>query len=250
MNAKRLSAVLIAMCLAMLAGCLHVGITAYSQPDPPSGKRFILQGPDPRYPGGDPTWPVYSQVLALALESKGFVQVESSPDLVIRVTYGTGEPRTSTTTTSTPTMGYTSTTQTVVSPNPDPSGAPVVSTITTPVWGVVGSTESTSTSTSFLSTIRVEALDAPSYAAGKPTVVWSTLARSRNSVPLEKSFPYIVAAMEDYFGAAVPKEVDVSKDYSDPEVARLRDVIDRFPSKASSTQPGKPSFAPALGRER
>jgi len=209
---------------------MWVGVTAYSQPDASPGKRFVLQGPDPRYPGGDPTWPVYSQVLKAALESKGFVEVASSPDLIIRVSYGTGEPRTSTTTTSTPTMGYTSTTQTVVTPNPDPSGMPIVSTVTTPVWDVVGSTESTSTSTSFLSTIRVEALDGASYASGKPTVVWTTLARSRNALPLETSFPYIVAAMEDYFGAVVPKEVVVQKDFDDPEVARLKDIIDQFPS--------------------
>src|SRR5262245_56437911 len=127
-------------------------------------------------------------------------------------------------------MGYTSTTQTVVTPNPDPSGPPIVSTVTTPVWGVVGSTESTSTSTSFLSTIRVEALDGASYASGNPIVVWSTLASSGTVYPLATSFPYIVAAMEDYFGAIVPKEVRVWKDYDDPEVARLRDIIDQFPS--------------------
>jgi hypothetical protein len=81
-----------------------------------------------------------------------------------------------------------------------------------------------------LSTIRVEALDGASYADGKPLVVWSTLAGTRNTLPLEKSFPYIVAAMEDYFGASIPKEVQVLKDYNDPSVARLRDIIDQFPS--------------------
>lgn len=231
MNAKLLSLSSSAICLAFLAGCaMWVGVTAYSQPEASPGKRFVLQGPDPRYPGGDPTWPVYSQVLKAALESKGFVQVASSPDLIIRVVYGTGEPRTSTTTTSTPTMGYTSSTQTVVSPNPDPSGPPIISTVTTPVWGVVGSTESTSTSTSFLTTIRVEALDRVSYADGKPLVVWSTLSGTRNALPLEKSFPYLVAAMEDYFGETAPKEVQVLKYSDDPEVARFRDIIDQFPS--------------------
>src|SRR5262249_22992386 len=168
--------------LAFLAGCgTWVGLTAYSQPDASPGRRFALQGPDPRYPGGDPTWPVYSRVFTAALESKGVVQVASSPDLIIPVTYRTGEPITSTVTTSSPTMGYTSTTQTVVTPNPDPSGMPIVSTVTTPVWGVVGSTESTSTSTSLLRTIRVEALDGASYANGNPIVVWTTLARSRGT---------------------------------------------------------------------
>ena len=230
MNAKLLSAGLSTICIVVLTGCAHVGITAYAQPEPSPGKRFVLQGPDPRYPGGDPTWPVYARILTQALEAKGFVPVESSPDLIIRASYGIGDTRISTSTTSTPTMGYTTSTQTVVTPNPDPSGPPIVSTVSTPVWGVVGSTESTSTSSTSLSTIRIEALDAASYAAGKPTVVWSTHARTRSPVELSQLFPFMVAAMEDYFGATVPKEIDVSKSYQDPEVARLRDILEHFPN--------------------
>jgi Domain of unknown function (DUF4136) len=230
MTSKLLSAGLSTICIAVLAGCAHVGITAYAQPEPSPGKRFVLQGPDPRYPGGDPTWPVYSQVLTKALEAKGFVPVASSPDLIIQVSYGMGDTRTSTSTTSTPTMGYTTSTQTVVTPNPNPSGPPIVSTVSTPVWGVVGSTESTNTSSTTLSTIRIEALDAASYAAGKPTVVWSTHARSRAPIDLSQLFPYMVAAMEDYFGAIVPKEIDVTKDYNDPEVTRLRETLEHFPN--------------------
>src|SRR5262249_47424226 len=134
MNAKILSAA--AVLIPLLAGCVQiVGITAYEQPEPAPGKRFVLQGPDPRDPGGDPTWPIYSQVFTQALEAKGFVAVTSSPDLIIRVAYGTGDTRTSATTTSTPTMGYTTTTQTVVTPSLDPSSPPIVSTVSTPVWG-------------------------------------------------------------------------------------------------------------------
>jgi hypothetical protein len=229
MNVKMLSAG--AICVPLLAGCFQiVGITAYEQSEPSPGKRFVLQGPDPRYPGGDPSWPIYSQVLTQALEAKGFVPVTSSPDIIVRVAYGRGDTRTSTTTSSTPTMGYTTTTQTVVTPSPDPSSPPIVSTVSTPVFGVVGSTESTSTSSTSLSTIRIEALNAASYAAGKPTVVWITLARSRSDYELSDMFPYMVAAMEDYFGATMPKEFDVRKSYDDPEVTRLRSTIEHFPS--------------------
>ena len=38
-------------------GRVDVGITAYAQSELPPGKQFVLQGPDPRYPGGDPSWP-------------------------------------------------------------------------------------------------------------------------------------------------------------------------------------------------
>ena len=171
-------------------GRVDVGITAYAQSELPPGKQFVLQGPDPRYPGGDPSWPAYARILTRALEAKGFVPVATAPDLIIRVTYRVGDTLTSVSTTTTPTKD--------------------------------GSTDSTSVSTTNLRTIRIEALDAASAAAGNPTVVWSIHARSRGTEDgLAKVFPVMVAAMEGYVGVTAEQEVKVSKYNSDPEVVRL-----------------------------
>lgn len=171
-------------------GRVDVGITAYAQSEPRSGKQFVLQGPDPRYPGGDPSWPVYARILTKALEAKGFVPVTSSPDLIIRVSYQVGDTLTSVSTTTTPTKD--------------------------------GHTDSTTVSTTNLRTIRIEALDAASAAGGKPTVAWSIHAQSRGTGDsLAKVFPVMVAAMEGYVGVTAEQEVKVSKYDSDPEVIRL-----------------------------
>jgi hypothetical protein len=171
-------------------GRVDVSITAYAQSELPPGKQFVLQGPDPRYPGGDPSWPAYARILTKALEAKGFVPAASSPDLIIRVTYRVGDTLTS------------------------------VSTMTTPTKD--GSTDSTSVSTTNLRTIQIEALDAASAASGKPTVVWCIHAQSRGSGDgLAKVFPVMVAAMESYVGVTAEQEVKVSKYDSDPEVVRL-----------------------------
>jgi hypothetical protein len=171
-------------------GRVDVSITAYAQSELPPGKQFVLQGPDPRYPGGDPSWPAYARILTKALEAKGFVPAASSPDLIIRVTYRVGDTLTS------------------------------VSTMTTPTKD--GSTDSTSVSTTNLRTIQIEALDAASAASGKPTVVWSIHAQSRGSGDgLAKVFPVMVAAMESYVGVTAEQEVKVSKYDNDPEVVRL-----------------------------
>ena len=168
-------------------GRVDVAITAYAQPELPPGKQFVLQGPDPRYPGGDPSWPAYARILTKALEAKGFVSEASSPDLIIRVSYRVGDTLTSV---STPTRH--------------------------------GSTDSTSVSTTNLRTIQIEALDAASAAAGNPTVVWSIRAQSRGTEDsLAKVFPVMVAAMGGYVGTTAEQEVKVSKYYSDPEVANL-----------------------------
>ena len=171
-------------------GRVDVGITAYAQPELPPGKQFVLQGPDPRDPGGDPSWPAYARILTKALQTKGFVPVASSPDLIIRVSYRVGDTLTSVSTTTTPTKD--------------------------------GSKDSTSVSTTNLRTIQIEALDAASAAAGKQTVVWSIHARSRGTGDgLAKVFPVMVAAMEGYVGVSAEQEVKVSKYDSDPEVVRL-----------------------------
>ncbi len=172
-------------------GRVDVGITAYAQPELPPGKQFVLQGPDPRYPGGDPSWPAYARILTKALEAQGFVPVASSPDLIIRVTYRVGDTLTSVSTTTTPAND--------------------------------GSRDSTTVSTTNLRTIQVEALDAASAAAGKPTVVWSVRAQSRGAGDgLARVFPVMVAAMEGYVGVTAEQEVSVSRYYSDPEVVRLK----------------------------
>jgi len=171
-------------------GRVDVGITAYAQPELPPGKQFVLQGPDPRYPGGDPSWPAYARILTRALEAKGFVPAASAPDLIIRVTYRVGDTLTSVSTTTTPTKD--------------------------------GHTDSTSVSTTNLRTIRIEALDAASAAAGNPTVVWSIHAQSRGTGDgLAKVFPNMVAAMDGYVGVTAEQEVKVSNYDSDPEVVRL-----------------------------
>ncbi len=192
-------AISVAMFIGLLAmighniaaiGRVDVGITAYAQSELPPGKQFVLQGPDPRYPGGDPSWPAYARILTKALEAKGFVPVASSPDLIIRVTYRVGDTLTSVSTTTTPTKD--------------------------------GSKDSTSVSTTNLRTIQIEALDAASAAAGNPTVVWSIRAQSRGTGDgLAKVFPVMVAVMEGYVGVTAEQEIKVSKYDSDPEVVRL-----------------------------
>ncbi len=216
------------VCLATLAGCfprrVDTAVSAYAQPEIGAKTRFVLQGPDPRLPGGDPAWPTYAQILTRALEAKGFVPDAASPDLVIRVSYRVGDTQTWTTTTSTPIIGVTgSQTQTVVTSDPfNPSALPIVTTVSTPTMGVVGTSESSSTSSSSLRTIQVEALDAASLAAGKPAVLWRTHARSRGTDDnLDKIFPFMVAAMEDYFGTSLADSVVVKKSFDDPEAIRL-----------------------------
>lgn len=204
-------------------GRVHTGVTAYAQSEVAPGKRFVLQGPDPSQPGGDPSWPIYARVLTRALEAKGFVPDASSPDLVIRVGYRVGDTQVWTTTTSTPIMGTTGVdTQTTVTPNPDPGSPPIITTTSTPVTGVVGTTDSSSTSSSSMRVVQLEAIDAASYARGKPVVVWSTRARSRGAEDdLSKVFPVMVASMENYFGVNAAQEIDVPLYHSDPEPSRL-----------------------------
>lgn len=214
------------ICLAILTGCaVTTEISAYAQPEVGAKKRFVLQGPDPRLPGGDPAWPRYAQIVTRALEVKGFVPDAKSPDLVIRVSYRVGDTQTYTTTTSTPITGVTGTqTETIVTPNPSNASAPwTYTTVTTPTTGVVGTSESSSTSSSSLRTIQVEALDAASLADGKPAVLWRTHARSRGAGDtLDRIFPFMMASMEDYFGASLDDSIEVKKSLDDPEVVRLR----------------------------
>ena len=174
------------------ASRVDVGITAFTQSEPAPGKQFVLQGPDPRYPGGDPSWPAYARILTKAFEAKGLIPVASSPDLIIRVSYRVGDTLTSVSTTTTTTKD--------------------------------GSTDSTTVSTTNLRTIQIEALDAASAAVGKATVVWSVRAQTRRTGDdLATIFPNMVAAIEDYVGVTAEEEVKVSKYFSDPEVARLKE---------------------------
>jgi len=213
------------LCIVILAGCaVNTTISAYAQPGGEVKKRFVVQGPDPRLPGGDPAWPRYAQILTRALESKGFVPDAASPELVIRVSYRVGDTQTFTTTTSTPIIGVTgSRTQTVVTSDPfNASAPPTYTTVITPTTGVVGTTESSSTSSTNLRTIQVEALDTTSLAAGKPMVLWRTHARNRGAGDtLDRIFPFMVAAMEDYFGVSLEDSIEVTKAIDDPEAIRL-----------------------------
>jgi hypothetical protein len=213
------------ICLAILTGCaVNIEISAHAQPEVGAKKRFVLQGPDPRQPGGDPAWPRYAQIVTRALEVKGFVNDTASPDLVIRVSYRIGDTQTYTTTTSTPIMGVTGTqTETVVTPNLSNASAPwIYTTVTTPAMGVVGTSQSSSTSSTSLRTIQVEALDAASLATGRPAVLWRTHARNRGvDDTLDRIFPFMIASMEDYFGASLDGSVAVRKSRDDPEVTRL-----------------------------
>lgn len=187
--------------LAFLVGCVPpvtTGITAYAQADVANRKRFVLQGPDPRFPGGDPRWPVFSQILTKALVAKGFVPDSAAPELLIRVSYRAGD-----------TQSYTSTTVT-----PAPTGVDGV-----PVGPPM---ESTSTSENTMRAIELEALDPASVQAGKPMVLWRTHAISRGREDdLAQVFPAMVAAMEDYFASTVTTRVQVSNRKSDPEPQRL-----------------------------
>lgn len=187
--------------LTIMAGCVPpvtTGITAYAQADAAARKRFVLHGPDPRFPGGDPRWPVFSRILTKALVAKGYVPDAAAPELLIRVSYRAGDTQT-----------YTATTVT-----PAPTGADGV-----PV-GLP--TESTSTSENTMRAIELEALDPASVQAGKPLVLWRTHAISRGwEADLAQVFPTMVATMEDYFASTVTTRVQVTKWKSDPESQRL-----------------------------
>src|SRR5438874_12965091 len=57
---------------------------------------------------------------------------------------------------------------------------------------------------------------------GGEKVLWRTHGRGRAAdANPEHFFPYIVAAMEDYFGASLDDPVVVTKHFEDPEVVRL-----------------------------
>lgn len=187
--------------LLVMAGCVPAvttGITAYAQADVAARKRFMLQGPDPRFPGGDPRWPVFSEVLTKALVAKGFMPDATAPELIIRVSYRVGDTQTYTSTVSTP------------APT-DANGAPVGP-----------PTESTISSESSLRGIQLEALDPASLQAGKPLVLWRTHAFSRGREDdLARVFPIMVAAMEPYFGSTVTTVIEVSTARNDPEAQRL-----------------------------
>ncbi|HEX7554326.1 MAG TPA: hypothetical protein VF378_12305 [Geothrix sp.] len=187
--------------LTILIGCtppVTTGITAYAQADAGARKRFVLQGPDPRFPGGDPRWPVFSQILTRALVAKGFVPDATAPEVIIRVTYRVGDTQTYTFTTTTPAP---------TDANGVPVGPP---------------TESTSTSESTMRAIQLEALDPASILAGKPLVLWRTHAISRGADDdLAVAFPAMVASMEEYFAGTATIMVKVDKKKSDPETQRL-----------------------------
>jgi hypothetical protein len=190
-----------------MLGCLPpavtTGITAYAQPGAAARKRFVLQGPDPRCPGGDPRWPVFSRILVKALEARGFVSDPALPELIIRVSYRVGDTQT-----------YT---HTSVVPAPiDARGNP-----TGPAMASSYACQST------LRSIQMEALDPGSVQAGHPAVLWSTHACSRGAEEdLAEVFPAMVAAMEGYFAGSAPTLVDVRKQKSDPEVLRLGAGLD------------------------
>ena len=187
--------------LMILVGCMvpmTTGITAYAQPNAAARKRFVLQGPDPRFPGGDPRWPVFSQILTKALVAKGFVPDPAAPELIIRATYRVGDTQTYTVTTTTPAP---------TGADGLPTGPPI---------------ESSSTSESTMRVIQLEALDPASVQAGKPLVLWRTHAISRGTEDdLAVAFPAMVASMEDYFAGTATTLVKVDKMPSDPEAQRL-----------------------------
>ena len=177
---------------------MTTGITAYAQPNASARKRFVLQGPDPRFPGGDPRWPVFSQILTKALVAKGFVPDPAAPELIIRATYRVGDTQTYTVTTTTPAP---------TGADGLPTGPPI---------------ESSSTSESTMRVIQLEALDPASIQAGKPLVLWRTHAISRGTEDdLAVAFPAMVASMEDYFAGTATTLVKVDKMPSDPEAQRL-----------------------------
>src|SRR5260370_40504612 len=60
-------------------GRVDVGITAFAQSELPPGKQFGLQGPDPRYPGGDPSMPDIARYLTKTPQAKGFFTEATSP---------------------------------------------------------------------------------------------------------------------------------------------------------------------------
>jgi hypothetical protein len=187
--------------LLVTAGCVPpvtTGITAYAQADAVARKRFVLQGPDPRFPGGDPRWPVFAQILTKALVAKGFVPNANAPELIIRATYRVGDTQTYSVTTTTPAP---------TGADGLPTGPPV---------------ESTSTSESTLRSIQLEALDPASLQAGAPLVLWRTHAISRGAEDdLAVAFPAMVAAMEAYFAGTASTMVKVNTKQSDPEAQRL-----------------------------
>lgn len=188
--------------LVLLLGCvppIRTRITAFAQAGAATPRRFTLEGPDPRFPGGDPRWPTFSRILTRALEAKGFIADPAAPELVIRVRYRVGDTQTFTATSTT--------LVTQIGPMGDPVTAP---------------TTSTSVSESTLCTIQLEALDPSSIQAGQPQVLWSLHALSRGADDdLAKVFPAMAASMEAYFGKGAETMVTVVRRQSDPEARRL-----------------------------
>lgn len=228
-----LSLGLLGFCLLLSIHCsslplrVQTRVNAYSAPEAASPKVFVLQGPDPGAPGGDPQYPVFARCLTLALASKGFYPASpgTKPALVIRLSYGVGEPITETSVSSTPVMGYSGTdVQTVVTTDPfNPTALPVVTTVSTPVMGAIGTVDTTTSITTFKRTIKVEAQEAATSEGGPPKVLWRTHAASRGmEEDLAAVFPYMMAAMGNYFGVTAPKTVTVVTYRGDPEVECLR----------------------------
>lgn len=182
--------------LGGLLGCMRTfetGVTAYARPDASNLKRFALQGPDPGRVGGDPRWPVFSQMLTKALEAKGYRSDAAAPELIIRVSYRVGD-----------TQVYTYTESTT---NADGTPGP--------------SSTSSVESSSFL--LQLEALDPASLGTRTPVVLWRTHAEMRDTTTdLAKVFPYLVASMEEYFGQTATEKRMVTKKKDDPEAARLQ----------------------------
>ena len=166
-------------------------VTAYAGQDAARLKHYMLVGPDPAKPGGDPQWPAFAKMLTRALEAQGYVADQTAPELILRVSYRAGDTRVYTeTVTKTDENGLTS--------------------------------SSASSTTSALYVIQVEAITSDSWAARKPLVLWRTHGTLRNSADdMGRVFPYMVSAMESYFAKTLSSPVDIIKYSNAPEAMRL-----------------------------
>jgi hypothetical protein len=228
---KTLPLVLLGLLLSLHCSSLplrvQTQVDAYSTPEAAASKVFVLQGPDPGEPDGDPQYPVFARCLTLALAAKGYLPASpgAKPALVIRLSYGVGEPIMETIVSSTPVMGPSGTeVQTVVTTDPfNPTAPPMVTTVSVPAMGSVGTVDTTTFITTFKRTIQVEALEAATSDGRPPRVLWRTHAASRGSEEdLGAVFPYMMAAMGNYFGVTTPQTVTLVTYRGDPEVERLR----------------------------
>jgi hypothetical protein len=184
-----------------------------------SSPTYVLFSANPGIKVTDLEFIEYVDYIDSALKSRGFTKVHdlSEASLVIGVSYGIGDPESSTQSSS----------YTYTPPKKDDDGNKP-----TGFWDGfakgIGSTSSKHTSTTTTTTYHrflvLEAFDCQvSNQKNQLVPVWKNTVASRGTTgDLRVVFPYLVAASVDYLGKNTKKEITVSIRAGDPTVKSLR----------------------------